>query len=239
MYFGSDEDIAGEAVGERIAAAGAKHPLCVIQEQGSGRAGGALRRVSRPTAPGTENLQVDGTDIPSVTSTIGAKLQQDPVHRLHRDARCAHRAGGPASRSSRPGSEAKVVTFDLNADVGQADQGRQDPVRGRPAAVPAGLPGGRLAVAVPDQQERHRRRPAGADRAVVRRQPTNIDAILPVRGEQHPLMSSPRGRSWTRPASGAPQLRENVMSQSLEDPGAAVAGVECCDRAGEGAGRPS
>ena len=29
-------------------------------------------------APGTENLQVDGKDIPSVTSTIGAKLQQDP-----------------------------------------------------------------------------------------------------------------------------------------------------------------
>ena len=35
MYFGSDEDIAGKAVGEKINAAGAKHPLCIIQEQGS------------------------------------------------------------------------------------------------------------------------------------------------------------------------------------------------------------
>ena len=32
----------------------------------------------KANAPGTENLQVNGTDIPSVTSTIEAKLQQDP-----------------------------------------------------------------------------------------------------------------------------------------------------------------
>ena len=43
MYFGSDETIAGNAVGERIAALGAKHPLCVIQEAGH-------RPSSRPAA---------------------------------------------------------------------------------------------------------------------------------------------------------------------------------------------
>ena len=35
MYFGSDEDLAGAAAGERTVAAGAKHPLCVIQAEGS------------------------------------------------------------------------------------------------------------------------------------------------------------------------------------------------------------
>ena len=34
MYFGSDETIAGEAVGKRLADLGAKHPVCVIQEAG-------------------------------------------------------------------------------------------------------------------------------------------------------------------------------------------------------------
>ena len=41
-------------------------------------AGGARCAGVKTNAPGTENIQVDGTDIPSVTSTIGAKLQQDP-----------------------------------------------------------------------------------------------------------------------------------------------------------------
>src|SRR6266702_3804538 len=33
-YFGQDESIAGEAAGKRLAAASAKHVLCVLQEQG-------------------------------------------------------------------------------------------------------------------------------------------------------------------------------------------------------------
>ncbi len=35
MYFGSDENLAGATAGKRIAADGAKHPLCVIQAAGS------------------------------------------------------------------------------------------------------------------------------------------------------------------------------------------------------------
>jgi simple sugar transport system substrate-binding protein len=115
MYFGSDEDIAGNAVGEKIAAAGAKHPLCVIQEQGSvaleARCAGVKKK-----APGTENVQVTGTDIPSVTSTIGAKLQQDPSidYVVTLGAPIALAAQQSIEQS---GSKAKLVTFDLNADV--------------------------------------------------------------------------------------------------------------------------
>ena len=35
MYFGSDEQLAGETAGQRITEEGAKHPLCVIQAEGS------------------------------------------------------------------------------------------------------------------------------------------------------------------------------------------------------------
>lgn len=115
MYFGSDEDVAGKAVGARIAEAGAQHPLCVIQEQGSvaleARCAGVLAE-----APGTENIQVDGKDIPSVTSTIAAKLQQDPSidYVVTLGAPIAMAALQSVDQAS---SDAKVVTFDLNADV--------------------------------------------------------------------------------------------------------------------------
>jgi len=120
MYYGSDEDIAGKAVGEKIAALGAKHPLCVIQEQGSvaleARCAGVLAE-----APGTENIQVDGKDIPSVTSTIGAKLQQDP------SIDYIVTLGAPIALAAQQsiadsGSAAKLVTFDLNADVAKQVQ---------------------------------------------------------------------------------------------------------------------
>ncbi len=115
MYFGSDEDIAGKAVGEKITAAGAKHPLCVIQEQGSVALEARCAGV-KANAPGTENVQVTGTDIPSVTSTIGAKLQQDPSidYVVTLGAPIALAAQQSIEQS---GSKAKLVTFDLNADV--------------------------------------------------------------------------------------------------------------------------
>ena len=118
MYFGSDETVAGNAVGERITKAGAKHPLCVIQAEGSvaleARCAGVLAK-----APGTENLQVNGADIAAVTSTIQAKLQQDPSidYVVTLGAPIALAAVQAATDG---GSKAKVVTFDLNADVAAA-----------------------------------------------------------------------------------------------------------------------
>jgi len=114
-YFGSDENLAGNAVGERITKAGAKHPLCVIQAEGSvaleARCAGVLAKAS-----GTENLQVNGADIAAVTSTIQAKLQQDP------SIDYVVTLGAPIALDtlqsvSSANSTAKIVTFDLNADV--------------------------------------------------------------------------------------------------------------------------
>ena len=115
MYFGSDETVAGKAVGDRITKAGAKHPICVIQAEGSvaleARCAGVVAN-----APTTENLQVNGADIASTTSTIQAKLQQDPSidYIVTLGAPIALAAVQAANDG---GSKAKVVTFDLNADV--------------------------------------------------------------------------------------------------------------------------
>ena len=76
MYFGSDETLAGTSGGERIAKEGAKHPLCVIQAQGSVALEARCAGV-KSAIPGTENIQVNGADDSAVTSTLQAKLAQD------------------------------------------------------------------------------------------------------------------------------------------------------------------
>jgi simple sugar transport system substrate-binding protein len=118
MYFGSDENLAGNTVGERLTAAGAKHPLCVIQAEGSVALEARCAGV-KAKAPGTENLQVNGADIAAVTSTIQAKLQQDPSidYVVTLGAPIALAAMQSAEQAS---SQAKIVTFDLNADAAKA-----------------------------------------------------------------------------------------------------------------------
>ena len=62
-----------------------------------------------------ENLNVNGTDMPSVQSTITAKLQQDPGidYIMTLGAPIAHdRSGG---RAKNAGSTARIATFDTNA----------------------------------------------------------------------------------------------------------------------------
>jgi simple sugar transport system substrate-binding protein len=77
MYFGSDESLAGQSAGQRLAqeSPGGKI-LCVVHEQGNisleTRCGGV-----KQSYPNTENLQVNGSDLPSVQQTIQAKLAQD------------------------------------------------------------------------------------------------------------------------------------------------------------------
>jgi simple sugar transport system substrate-binding protein len=115
MYFGSDEDLAGQSAGQKMTSAGGGKAICVVQEQGSVALEARCAGVKK-TFPNTENLQVNGADLPSVQQTIGAKLQQDP------SISYVVTLGAPialAALQAKTGanSKAKVVTFDLNADV--------------------------------------------------------------------------------------------------------------------------
>ncbi|GAA4775544.1 substrate-binding domain-containing protein [Microbacterium gilvum] len=118
MYFGSDENLAGQTAGERIAEAGGEHPLCVIQAAGSVALEARCAGVAS-VVPGTENIQVNGADDSAVVAALQAKLQQDPSidYIVTLGAPIALDALDAMEQS---GSEAKLITFDLNADAAQA-----------------------------------------------------------------------------------------------------------------------
>jgi simple sugar transport system substrate-binding protein len=121
MYFGSDEDVAGQAVGERLTqAGGGGKALCVITEQGSIALEARCAGVKK-TYPNTENVEVNGTDLPSVQATLAAKLQQDPSITTV-VALGAPYALAAMQAQADTGSEARIVSFDLNADLANAIQ---------------------------------------------------------------------------------------------------------------------
>jgi simple sugar transport system substrate-binding protein len=118
MYFGSDENLAGSTAGERIAADGAKHPLCVIQAAGSVALEARCAGV-KSKAPATENIQVNGADDSAVVSALQAKLAADP------SIDSIVTLGAPIALDAlkamdQAGSKAKLVTFDLNQEAAQA-----------------------------------------------------------------------------------------------------------------------
>jgi simple sugar transport system substrate-binding protein len=117
MYFGSDEDLAGQSVGTKISQDNPGKTICVIQEQGQVQLEARCAGVAK-TAPDSEVLYVSGRDLPSVQQTIGAKLQQDTsvanIVTLGADIALASQKA-----IADAGSSAQVATFDLNAEVAQ------------------------------------------------------------------------------------------------------------------------
>jgi simple sugar transport system substrate-binding protein len=120
-YFGQDENIAGQAFGERLNDLGAQHAVCVIQEQGHVALEARCAGLKKTFEGETENLYVNGTDMPSVKSTITAKLQRDSS--IDRVVTLGAPFALTAVQSvSDAGSKAKVATFDLNKDLVTAVQ---------------------------------------------------------------------------------------------------------------------
>jgi simple sugar transport system substrate-binding protein len=120
MYFGSDEAVAGRAAGLRLAQDGAQKVICVVQEQGHVALEARCAGV-KESFPNTENLYVQGTDMASVRSTVGAKLQED-TSITHIIALGAPFALTALESVNDAGSQAKVATFDLNLDAAKAIQ---------------------------------------------------------------------------------------------------------------------
>jgi simple sugar transport system substrate-binding protein len=115
-FFGQDETVAGEALGKRLNESGAKKAVCVIQEQGNIGLTQRCDGVKKTFSGSTETLYVNGTDMPSVQSTIAAKLKQDKAidHVVTLGAPFALTA---VKSVSEAGSDAKVATFDLNKQL--------------------------------------------------------------------------------------------------------------------------
>jgi simple sugar transport system substrate-binding protein len=118
MYFGSDEDLAGQSIGQRITSDSGGKALCIIQAQGSVALETRCAGVKK-TFANTENLYVNGADKPAEQASIGAKLQQDKAI-THVVTLGAGDALAALNAKTDAGSNAKVVTFDLNPDAAKA-----------------------------------------------------------------------------------------------------------------------
>jgi simple sugar transport system substrate-binding protein len=117
-HIGQDEKVAGEAVGEELNNRDRKKALCVIHEQGNvsleDRCAGAKETFDGEMT----NLNVEGTNMPEVQSSVEAKLQSDE------DIDAVVTLGAPFAATSakakeKAGSKAEIDTFDLNAQVVQ------------------------------------------------------------------------------------------------------------------------
>ncbi|HEY0166478.1 MAG TPA: sugar ABC transporter substrate-binding protein [Jatrophihabitans sp.] len=115
-HIGSDERVAGEAVGSRLKTEKVTNVICVIHEAGNVGLETRCEGVKSALGGAVTNIQVDNNNLPAAQATIRAKLQQDKsidgVVTL--GGQVASTALGAISGA---GSSAKLATFDLNADV--------------------------------------------------------------------------------------------------------------------------
>lgn len=120
-FFGQDETVAGEAFGRKLNEVGAKKAVCVIQEQGNVGLTQRCDGLKKTFSGTTETLYVNGTDMPSVKSTITAKLKQDSGIDYVATLGAPYALTAVQSVSDA-GSKAKVATFDLNKQLTGAIQ---------------------------------------------------------------------------------------------------------------------
>jgi simple sugar transport system substrate-binding protein len=115
-YFGSDESLAGETAGKRASADGAKNLLCVIQFQGQVQLEARCDGVKKTFTGKWQKIYVNGSDLPSVQTTISAKLKQDKAIDF------VVTLGAPIALAAidaikDAGSSAKLGTFDFNPQI--------------------------------------------------------------------------------------------------------------------------
>ncbi|MGD1225184.1 MULTISPECIES: sugar ABC transporter substrate-binding protein [Streptomyces] len=115
-HIGQDETIAGEAVGEELNKRGRKKALCVLHEQGNVGHEQRCAGIKKTFDGDVQNLYVQGTSMPDVQASIGAKLQAD------KSIDSVVTLGAPFADTAvkakdDAGSKAEIDTFDLNEKV--------------------------------------------------------------------------------------------------------------------------
>jgi simple sugar transport system substrate-binding protein len=118
-YFGSNEGLAGEEAGKRIATSGGKHVLCSPQAQGSIALETRCNGVEKGATGGGaqySKIYTNELDLPGSKTTIAAKLRQDSSidYVVTLGAQMALVAMDAIKES---GSTAKLATFDSNPQI--------------------------------------------------------------------------------------------------------------------------
>ena len=170
QYFGQDEKLAGIAAGEKLNADGAKKVTLRHPGAGPGRARIPLRRrhrrASRAVRPRCSTSTARTCRRWSRRSPPSCSRTRAIDHVVTLGAPIALTAVQSKGNARQQGQDRHLRH---QRRAGRRHQERRGAVGRRPAALPAGLPRDRLAVALHQQQEPDRRRPADADRAVVHR----------------------------------------------------------------------
>jgi len=115
-YFGSDESLAGQTGGTRASQDGFKHMLCVVQFQGQVQLEARCSGAQSTFKGKYDKIYVNGSDLPSVRTTIAAKMKQDPSIDF------VLTLGAPIALNAidaikDANSKAKVATFDFNPQI--------------------------------------------------------------------------------------------------------------------------
>ncbi|MGI5271439.1 sugar ABC transporter substrate-binding protein [Nonomuraea sp. CA-218870] len=120
-HVGQSEDVAGRGAGEQLKAAGVTKLLCVIHEAGNIGLDQRCKGAEETLGGTVERLQVDVSNLADVTSKVTAKLQSDQAVN---GVLALNPAVAVAARDAikDSGSQAKLATFDLSADVVAAIQ---------------------------------------------------------------------------------------------------------------------
>jgi simple sugar transport system substrate-binding protein len=120
-HFSSSERLAGQQAGAKAKDAGATKILCVIQQTGSVALEDRCAGV-KDAFGSTENIQVNGQDDSSVTSSLQAKLAQDKDINYIVTLGAAQGLDAIKAKTSAGRTEVKIGTFDLNAEAAKAVQ---------------------------------------------------------------------------------------------------------------------
>lgn len=115
-FYGEPEVLAGEFAGTELTKMGAKNALCVLQAQGQVQLEDRCAGIAAKFGGTTEKLYAEGTDLPQFTSTVSAKLQQDPT--IDAVVTLGPQLGVAMAQSAKEtGSKAKIVTYAFNNDL--------------------------------------------------------------------------------------------------------------------------
>jgi simple sugar transport system substrate-binding protein len=116
-FFGLDIKGSGVISADELEKAGSKHGICVIQEQGQVALEEMCQGAKEAFGSGPmEVLYVNGADMPSVESTLTAKLQQDPSIDGVITLGAGIALAGQKSLET-VGSDAKMTTLNLTTEI--------------------------------------------------------------------------------------------------------------------------
>jgi simple sugar transport system substrate-binding protein len=115
-HVGQSEELAGEAAGERLKAAGVRHLICVVHEAGNVGLEARCNGVRKTLGGQVENLQVDVSNVADAQNTIKSELLADKsidgVLTLNPVV-----AKAAIQAKQEAGSDAQLATFDVSADI--------------------------------------------------------------------------------------------------------------------------